>query len=90
VGSPIHDVKPEMNRTKIDALEWMIKILLLWSEGDWRCELYPAAGAGAFLKIFRGEHLVVIESTFVGGLAFKRAEILRNVFCGARKAQSTD
>ena len=52
------------------------QILILWSEGDWRCELYPAPGGAAFLKIFRGEHLVVVESTFVGGLAFKRAEIL--------------
>jgi len=66
------------------------QILILWSEGDWRCELYPAPGGAAFLKIFRGEHLVVVESTFVGGLAFKRAEILRKVFCGTPKSQPMD
>jgi hypothetical protein len=68
----------------------MDRILILWTEGDWRCELYPAPGGAAFLKIFRREDLVVVESTFVGGLACKRAEILRKVFCGTPKSQAMD
>ena len=63
----------------------MDQILLLWSEDDWRCELYPAAGAGAVLKIFRGDDLIVIESTEVGPLAFRRAEILRKTFGESRR-----
>ena len=68
----------------------MDQILILWSEGGWRCELYPAAGGAAWLKVFQGEHLIVVESTFVGTLAFNRAEILRNVFCGPTDPRRMD
>jgi hypothetical protein len=50
----------------------MDQILILWSEGGWRCELYPAAGHGALLKIYQGDDLIVIESTEIGPLAFRR------------------
>ena len=56
--------------------------VVLWPEGEWRCELYPQTGGLASLRIFKGQHLIVIEPTFVGQLALNRAEILRTVFCG--------
>lgn len=65
----------------------MDQILILWSEGDWRCELHPAAGAAASLKVFQGDHLIVIEPTIVGPLAFRRAEILCKAFCGVSPKQ---
>jgi hypothetical protein len=65
----------------------MDQILILWSEGSWRCELYPAAGHGALLKVFNGNDLIVVESTEVGPLAFRRAEILRKAFCEAPRKQ---
>jgi hypothetical protein len=53
------------------------QVLIIWSEGEWRCELHPAAAGEARLKIFRGEKLIEVEQTFVGRLAYARAEILR-------------
>ena len=57
-------------------------ILIIWTDGDWRCELHPAARGKARLEIFRGEKLEVIEPTRVGPVAYDRAEILRRLLCG--------
>jgi hypothetical protein len=54
----------------------------VWREGHWRCELHPAAGGEARLKIFRGEKLEVLEPTWVGYPAYARAQVLRQLLCG--------
>jgi hypothetical protein len=59
----------------------MNQVLLLWSQGDWRCELHPAMNERAWLKIHQREKLIVMETVFVGESASRRAEFLRSVFC---------
>jgi hypothetical protein len=63
----------------------MGRLEILWSEGDWRCELYPEADGTGWLKILKGDHLIVIESAFGGEPPLARAEILRSTFCGTPK-----
>jgi hypothetical protein len=68
----------------------MGQLVVLWSEGDWRCELHPEASGVAWLKVLRGNHLIVIESAFVVEPPFTRAEILRNTFCGRTEPRQMD
>ena len=63
----------------------MNQLVILWSEGDWRCELYPEASGAGWLKVLQGDHLIVIESALDGEPPFTRAEVLRNTFCGTPK-----
>ena len=60
----------------------MNQVLLLWSQGDWRCELHPVVSERAWLKIYQGEKLIAIELVFVGESASRRADLLRSLFCG--------
>ena len=60
----------------------MNQLLILWADGDWRGELHAEPSGAAWLKIFKGDHLMVIESAFVEEPAFTRGEILRDTFCG--------
>jgi hypothetical protein len=52
--------------------------MILWREGDWRCEFHPAAGGDSRLKVFHGEKLATIEAAPAGTPAFQRANILRH------------
>ena len=62
--------------------------LVLWSEGNWRCELHARTSERGLLKIFQGEERIILEPVFVGESAFRRAEVLRSVFCGRSKTTS--
>ena len=64
--------------------------VILWSDGDWRGELHAEASGAAWLKIFNGDRLIVIESAFVGQPVFIRGETLRHTFCGATEARRMD
>lgn len=52
--------------------------LILWHEGDWRCEIRTGGfpGEGSFL-VYRGDSVVTAESVQLGTAAYARAEILR-------------
>ena len=52
-------------------------VLILWNEGDWRCEIQTGdLGVGRFL-VYRGDSVVTAESVHIGAAAYARAEILR-------------
>ena len=53
-------------------------VVVLWNEGEWRCEIHTGAlpGAGSFL-VYRGDAVVTAESVHTGAMAYARAEILR-------------
>jgi hypothetical protein len=51
--------------------------LVLWTEGDWRCEYHPGFGGQGRLEVFRGAALVAAESTPVGESATQRSEAFR-------------
>ena len=50
---------------------------VLWSEGDWRCELHVIVGGTARVEVYWGKTLVTAETTVVGRMATDRAEMLR-------------
>ena len=64
--------------------------VVLWAEGNWRCELHAWTSERALLKIFLGEERVILEPVFVGESAFRRAKVLRSVFCRHPKTTSMD
>ena len=53
-------------------------VVILWTEGDWRCECHTGdvPGQGCFL-VYCGESVVSAESVHMGAAAYVRAEILR-------------
>ena len=52
-------------------------VLILWNEGDWRCEIHTGdLGVGRFL-VYCGDSVVTAESVHMGAAAYARAEILR-------------
>ena len=53
-------------------------IVILWTEGDWRCEIHTGAipGEGRFL-VYCGDSVVTAEAVHLGAAAYARAEILR-------------
>jgi hypothetical protein len=53
-------------------------VLVLWHEGEWRCEIHTGRrpGAGSFLIYWR-DRVVTAESVPLGAAAYSRAEILR-------------
>ena len=53
-------------------------VLIVWTEGDWRCELHTSdiPGEGRLL-VYRGETVATAESVPIGSGAYIRAEILR-------------
>jgi hypothetical protein len=53
-------------------------VVILWTEGDWRCEIHTGAmpGAGSFI-VYRGASVVTAESVNTGAMAYARAEVLR-------------
>ena len=53
-------------------------VLILWNEGDWRCEVHTGGfpGEGSFL-VYRGNSIVTAQSVHLGTAVYARAEILR-------------
>lgn len=53
-------------------------VLVVWTEGEWRCELHPGGipDQGRLL-LYHGETVVTAESVFLDTAAYIRAEILR-------------
>jgi hypothetical protein len=53
-------------------------VLVLWTEGDWRCEFHTSMVPGeGRLLVYRGETAVTAESVHMGAPAYARAEVLR-------------
>jgi hypothetical protein len=52
--------------------------IILWREGDWRCEFHREYGGQSRLKVFLGDILATIEAAPPGHPAFQRANILRH------------
>ena len=52
-------------------------VLVLWTDGDWRCELHQGLGDAARLEVYKGDQLITAEASIVGRMAHYRAEILR-------------
>jgi hypothetical protein len=52
-------------------------VVVLWSEGNWRCEIHTGRmpGAGSFI-VYRGDDVVTAESVNTGAMAYARAEVL--------------
>ena len=51
--------------------------LVLWTEGDWRCEFHPGSSGDGRLVIYRGDVCAVAESTLSKEIATARSEVLR-------------
>jgi hypothetical protein len=53
-------------------------VLILWNEGDWRCEMHSGRipGEGSFL-VYCGDSVVTAEAVALGAAAYARGEILR-------------
>jgi hypothetical protein len=52
-------------------------VLVLWREGDWRCEWHAASAGAARLEVYRGDVLATTEATPTGEGGRLRAAILR-------------
>lgn len=52
--------------------------LVLWTDGDWRCDYHPVNGDAGRLEIYHGDRLVTAEGTLSLSLAKCRAEILHH------------
>jgi hypothetical protein len=52
--------------------------MILWREGEWRCEFHQATVGDARLKVFHGDKLATVEAAPAGNPAFQRANILRH------------
>ena len=53
-------------------------VLVVWTEGDWRCDLHTGGIPGeGRLVVYRGETVVTAVSVPIGTAAYIRAEILR-------------
>ena len=50
---------------------------VLWTEGQWRCELRVGPAGSARLTVIQGDKIVAAEATFAWLMAKYRAEILR-------------
>ena len=64
-------------------------VLVLWNEGDWRCEIHTSAmpGEGGLLVYCRNS-VVTAEAVHLGAAAYTRGEILRQrVLLGHLRAQ---
>lgn len=52
-------------------------VLVLWREGDWRCEYHAGIAGEARLVVYSVDHVVSAESVPAGAPAYHRAEVLR-------------
>ena len=50
---------------------------VLWTEGDWRCELRAGPAGSGRLVVYKAGLMVTAEATIPGAMAQFRAEILR-------------
>ena len=54
--------------------------MVLWTEGDWRCELHTGDNSDVRrLLVYRGDIIVTVEPVSTGASAYARAEILRQL-----------
>ena len=51
--------------------------LVLWEEGDWRCEFNPGLAGVGRLEVYQADQLILAEEALSGPSAAQRAEILR-------------
>jgi hypothetical protein len=53
-------------------------VLILWNEGNWRCEMHTSGipGEGRFL-VYYGDSVVTAEAVHLGAAAYARGEVLR-------------
>jgi uncharacterized protein YodC (DUF2158 family) len=51
--------------------------IVIWREGQWRCEFHPGFGGASRLEVYHGEALVTAEASESGEPSLRRAEILR-------------
>ena len=51
-------------------------LVVLWTDGDWRCEFHRGVDGDGFLAIFHGERIVAAERTPSETVATLRAELL--------------
>jgi hypothetical protein len=52
-------------------------VLVLWRDGDWRCEWHAHSAGTARLEVYRGDLLATAEATPTGEAAQLRATVLR-------------
>ena len=53
------------------------QVIVLWREGDWRCEFHDGFAGTARLVVYRGDILATSEATPSGNPAHHRAAVLR-------------
>jgi hypothetical protein len=51
--------------------------IVLWREGEWRCEFRDGFAGTARLEVYRGDVLATAEATPSGNPAHHRADVLR-------------
>ena len=51
--------------------------IVLWREGEWRCEFHDSFAGTARLEVYRGDVLATAEATPSGNPAHHRANVLR-------------
>ena len=52
-------------------------VLVLWRDGEWRCEFHPGYAGDGRLDVYRGEQIVTTEATLSAAVAEHRGEVLR-------------
>ena len=52
--------------------------IVLWREGEWRCELHPSVAGSARLAVYLSERLATVETAPTGEAARQRATVLRH------------
>lgn len=51
--------------------------VIVWCEGEWRCDFHPAMAGHARLEIYHRDHLITAETAPSGPPSHLRAEVLR-------------
>lgn len=51
--------------------------IVLWREGEWRCEFHDGFAGTARLEVYHGDVLATAEATPSGNPAHHRADVLR-------------
>jgi hypothetical protein len=51
--------------------------VVLWTEGDWRCEFHARGGIEGRLDVYRADQLIASENTLSVLIAEHRGEVLR-------------
>jgi hypothetical protein len=51
--------------------------VVLWTDGEWRCDYHPGYGGAGRLEVYRADQLVTVEGALSISLAQHRGEVLR-------------